>query len=397
MLDAVPAALLWAVAVWRAPSARQSPAKRSLWIAFVALAVAMTVRPVAIASSLDQALPLNNVSFLIKHLGGIAAAAAVVTFVHQMSEEKTGGLRTKRLPITVAFAAGLSMVVLFFATPQPFEASDLLIEYADDWRMALYGVIWPGYLGAALFTGTRLCWQWGRHRGTGLLGRGLRYIGVGTAVGMVYAAHRTVSILLRHFGHQPISHPLNEKISTALLFSSVVLIVIGSTLPALRRLRQWWQDYRNLIALYPLWFSLTEAVPAVRLDPPRGRRQERFVLSDAHSRLYRRTIEVRDAILTLGDHASPALRDRARAHVVASGLMGAQADVAAEACWLRAARASRLRHDTASGEPLPPTSGGRDLASEIQALRQLSAAYHAPLADTFAAQYDSPVRPEPPA
>lgn len=185
MLDTVPAVLLWAVTLWRAPSARQSPAKRSLWIAFLSLAVAMTVRPVAISTSTDDLLGVNNVSFLIKHLCGIAAASSVLSFVNDMSEEKNERLQASRLHIAIPIGTAAAITVLFFLTPQPVEVNDLLADYADDGRIAAYGVIWTAYLGAALFSGTRLCWQWGRQPGTGLLGRGLRVTGIGTAIGIV--------------------------------------------------------------------------------------------------------------------------------------------------------------------------------------------------------------------
>ncbi|MBO4258132.1 hypothetical protein GRC12_30300 [Streptomyces griseorubiginosus] len=41
-----------------------------------------------------------------------------------------------------------------------------------------------------------------------------------------------------------------------------------------------------------------------------------------------------------------------------------------------------------SGEALPPASGGRDLLSEILALKQLAAAYASDLTRAFAAKLD---------
>src|SRR5262249_50048801 len=157
--------------------------------------------------------------------------------------------------------------------------------------------------------------------------------------------------------------------SGLLLFSSLIFIVGGSTLPAVGRLHRWSREYRDLLQLHPLWLSLTEAVPSVRLDPPRGRTSEMLHPRHAHDRLHRPTIDIRDAVLALSEHASGSLRNQARAHVMASGLIGAQADVAAEACWIIGAKESRQRNEPSSGEPLPPASGGRDLPSEIHALK----------------------------
>ncbi|WP_436847000.1 DUF6545 domain-containing protein [Streptomyces atratus] len=95
-----------------------------------------------------------------------------------------------------------------------------------------------------------------------------------------------------------------------------------------------------------------------------------------HDRLYRRTIEIRDSVLTLADHAPAELRGRAYDHATSLGFIGAHADMTAKACWLAVAREERLRGAaTGSGEPMPPASGGRDLATEIRALTTLSTAY----------------------
>lgn len=80
MIDAIPAVLLWAVTIWRTRSAFRRPERLSLCLAFAALALAMTVRPVAIASAVDEPLHVTNLSFLVKHICGTVAAASVLTF-----------------------------------------------------------------------------------------------------------------------------------------------------------------------------------------------------------------------------------------------------------------------------------------------------------------------------
>jgi hypothetical protein len=388
MIDILSAVMLWLVTAWRTPAAWRDPSKRVLWTAFLALAVAMTIRLYFMAAPVDAVLHVNNLSALCKHLSGIAAAHSVLTFVHHMAEEKAAGLRSSRLHVAIPVTAAAIITALFFTTPQPHEAVDLLTEYATDWRIATYGVVFNAYLGAALFSASRLCWRWGRQPGTGLLGRGLRLTGIGTTIGIAYAIDRVLSVILRFIGHSPVTADTNETISGLLLFSSLIFIVAGSTLPAVGRLHRWSREYRDLLQLYPLWLSLTEAVPSVRLDPPRGRTSEMLHFRHAHDRLYRRTIEIRDAVLALSDHASSSLRNQARSHVMASGLIGAQADVAAEACWIIGAKESRQRNEPSSGEPLPPASGGRDLPSEIHALKQLARAYDSDLTRTFAAKLD---------
>jgi hypothetical protein len=134
------------------PAAWRNASKRVLWRAFLALPVAITLRLPSVAAPVDTAVGVNNLSSLCKRLGGIVAAHSVLTFVHNMAEEKAACLKSSRLHRVVPTAAAAIITVLFFATPQSHEAVDLLTEYAPDWRIAAYGGAWTAYLAAALFS-----------------------------------------------------------------------------------------------------------------------------------------------------------------------------------------------------------------------------------------------------
>ncbi|WP_308429053.1 DUF6545 domain-containing protein [Streptomyces brasiliensis] len=79
--------------------------------------------------------------------------------------------------------------------------------------------------------------------------------------------------------------------------------------------RAHWQ----LVSLYPLWRTLTDAVPDIRLNTPPTRLADTTDPRSTHDRLYWRTIEIRDAILTLADHAPPELRGHAYDHATGCG------------------------------------------------------------------------------
>lgn len=343
----------------------------------------MTVRPGAIASAVDEHLHVTNLTFLIKHVCGIVAAASALTFVADMAESKTE-MRVSRLHKAVPVVTVVLLAACFFATSQPHEAEDLLADYADHATILAYGVVWTSYLGAALLSATLLCFRWGRRPDSGLVGRGLILTGTGTAVGLVYALHRVAVLFIDYVGSSPLGEDVNHALSTGLLFLALLLIVLGSTLPAaprvLARIRAHWQ----LVSLYPLWRTLTDAVPETRLDSSPSLAADATNPLRTHDRLYRRTIEIRDSILTLADHAPAELRGRAYDHATSLGFIGAHADITAEACWLAVAREERLRGAaTGSGEPMPPASGGRDLATEIRALTTLSTAYRSRATQDF--------------
>lgn len=387
MIFLVPAALLWLIAAWRAPAATRDKRKRPLWSAFVALAVAMTLKPVDVSSALDEALNINDVAILCKHLAGILAAHSVLTFVHDMADERGPELRGTRQHIAVPLSTAGSLIVLFFTAPQPHETNDILTDYATDWRIALYGIVWSVFLAAALVSATRLCQQWGRHPDAGLLGRGLRLTGIGTTIGIAYAAHRLIALAMRFSGIDALGDEVDTKISNGLLFSALLFIIAGSTLPVGRRLAAWYPAHRDLLLLRPLWYDLTSAAPTVRYEEPRNRLVEGLNVRHSRTRLYRRGIEIRDAVLAIGSHAPAPLREEADAYVGRQGLVGAQAAVTAEACWVLTARLSHAAGNNPTppaSDIAPPASGGSDLYTETQALKQLSAAYHSDLVRNFA-------------
>ncbi|MGW9715146.1 MAB_1171c family putative transporter [Streptomyces albidoflavus] len=382
MIDFIPAALLWAVTIWRAGVTFRRRQGISLWVAFAALSVAMTVRPVAIASAADQFVHITNLSFLLKHVCGTVAAAAVLTFVGDMAEIH-GNFRASRMHRAVPIVTVTALVSLFLATPQPIEADDLLTDYASQATILVYGLVWTAYLGTALASATRLCWQWGRQPGGGLVGRGLLLTGAGTAVGLLYAGHRITALLFQYADRSLLGDRADEAVSTALLFFALLLIVSGSTLPVIPRILRGLHAHWSSARLYPLWRTLTDAVPSSRLDAPTGRFRDLAQFRRAHDRLYRRTIELRDAILTLSAFTTPEVRGRAYDHALASGVIGAQADVVAEACWLAVAREQCRRGQQPVGTAVPPASGGRDLPSETKALINLSSAYRSHTTQSF--------------
>ncbi|WP_127360943.1 MAB_1171c family putative transporter [Actinacidiphila soli] len=382
--------LLWVITLWRARSALREGKERGLWTAFCGVAVAMTMRPYPFGLALDRLSGVNDLSFLVKHLaGGVVAPAGLIAFVQRMSSSQWASSGYRRLRMALPILTGLAMVLLFVATPRPLEAADLLSDYASDGRITAYGTIWISYLLLALAAAARICWQWGRQAGMSLLGWGLRTVGAGAGVGIVYALHRIAAVLLRYARNSVPSTDTSDTTSTGLLVCSVLLFVIGSSLPALDKLRGWLRARTDLSQLYGLWHALTDATPSVRLDPPRGRSADLLDTRRIRKRLYRRTIEIRDAALTLSEHIPTALREQADEYVAGAGIRGTAAATAAEACCLEVARRARLRDDAPPGEHQLPAGGGRDLLSETQALKQLAHAFRSDLTHTFADTVDS--------
>ncbi|WP_416985067.1 MAB_1171c family putative transporter [Streptomyces sp. T028] len=365
-MSTVVLALLWVVAVWRAPSAVRSSKQRTLWVAFAALTLSMTLRHPAIMHAIDDGAGVNNLSTLLKHYLGITAAAAVLEFVYVITRPHTRtGVRQRMAAVGMTIAM---LTVLFAFVPRRTEAEDFFENSAGSVPATAYLLVWLTYLATAMAMATRLFWGSSRHAGAGWLHTGLRLLGVGTAVGVAYALSRAVYLVLRLTeAAGPHSDASASTFTDAMKHTAIGLILVGSSVPAVGVAWRAAQHWRYLRTLRPLWQDLTEAVPEVVLGEDLRRRELRM-------RLHRRVVEIRDAILALQPYVSAAQRDAADAAASA-----ARRDLA-EACWIETARHAKLaglvpydtvqRRDVGSADD----DAALDLEAEAQWLRRIEAA-----------------------
>ncbi|MEV6209584.1 MAB_1171c family putative transporter [Kitasatospora sp. NPDC051914] len=390
---------LWLVSVWRAPGAWRVPSKRPLWAAFTVLAAQMLLSFDSNAVRLDEAIGINSLSALLKHLASVAAAACVVSFLACASASATDkpgpSKKGHQLRAIVPSTAAIAMTVSFALAARPNEALDMFLAFPGDPWVTFYGVSWLTYFGWAMYATTALCLRWSRLPGPRPLKIGLAVVSAGTGIGIFYTLHRAAVLMAGQYGVRLLSPATNHSLNVLLMVVPLLLIAVGSTLPALDKAISAVRTQRDLTALYRLWRDLTDAVPSVRLDPLPSRLADALDLRANRSRLYRRTIEIRDAVMTLSDHASPDLRMRAHEYTSNAGLTGRALGRTSEACWIRAARHARMAGAPATGSAAAPIAGGLDLPSEVRALRGMSAVYFSPLATRFAATTSTALAQEP--
>ncbi|MDT3397706.1 MAB_1171c family putative transporter [Streptomyces sp. B1866] len=372
--------LLWAVALWRAPSAVRSARQRTLWAAFAALTGAMTLRVPDVMRAIDGAVGVNNLSTLLKHALGIVAAASVLEFVVVITrpEERAGA----RVRLGAAGAAMAAMGVLFAFVPRADEDVDFFERSAGSGIATAYQTVWLAYLGTAMAVATWLFWGSSRHAGAGWLRTGLRLLGAGTAAGVLYALCRAGYLLLRLTGAVGSGSDARAGgVTDVMKLLAIGLIVVGSSVPAVgvawRGARHGWYLWR----LRPLWRDLTAAVPEVVLDEELRRRELRM-------RLHRRVVEIRDAVLALHPYATADLRREAAAAGRGAGPGTASARATAEACWLETARRAKLAGrppvDLVERQPGAP-GDAVDLDAEARWLRAVGAARRGETVRRFAA------------
>ncbi len=376
--------LLWLVALWRGPSALRSSKQRTLWAAFAALTLSMTLRKPEVMYAIDSAAGVNNLSTLLKHFLGITAAAAVLEFVYAITRPE--GSNGARLRLCAAAATMLALTVLFTFMPRETEAEEFFESSTGSGTATVYLMVWLTYLGTAMASATWLFWGSSRHAGAGWLRTGLRLLGTGTAAGVAYSLTRAVYLVLRLVGAVDAGSDAGVSAATdTMKHLAIGLILIGSSVPAVgvawRAGRQW----LYLRRLAPLWTDLTSAVPEVVLGEELRRRELQM-------RLHRRVVEIRDAILALQPYVSAEQRDRAEAaarhkDTGAKAGTGGRHSALADACWVEAARRAKLagrapltdveRRDSASGD-------GLDLDAEARWLWQIEAARRGDVVRQFA-------------
>ncbi|MCY0931604.1 hypothetical protein OTB20_36560 [Streptomyces sp. H27-H1] len=370
-------AMLWAVTLWRAPSAVRTVKQRALWTAFAALTLSMTLRLPGVMRTLDDGAGVNNLSTLIKHCLGMIAAGAVVDFVVAIARPETG--RRLRARHYAALTAMTAMTVLFaFFVPRPHEMTDFFEETAGNGWATVYYLLFVVYLGIAMATATWLFWGSARHASALWLRTGVRLMGIGTAVGVLYTLMRAGYIASRLAGLTDATSDIAvDNVTDALKYLAIAFILIGSSIPAFGVAWRTVQDGRHYRQLQPLWQDLTKVTPDIVLKTG--------LLRSPRLRLYRRVIEIRDAALTLDAYTAGEVRERAHAAALQAGFDPATSP-AAEALWMRATREGKARGVLPVRGTQEPAAVGideLDFTTEVHRLIQLARIYHSAVADDF--------------
>ncbi|MFG3199838.1 MAB_1171c family putative transporter [Streptomyces sp. NPDC048208] len=377
--QAATAGLLWAVAIWRLPSATNSRKQRTLWGAFAALAVAMTFEVPALAHAVDSATGVNSLATLIKHLFGVLASSAVLEFV--IAVVRPRGFLPVSVRRSMTLIAMLALIVFFALSPRVHESKDFFEDNSSSTAPTIYMTVFVLYIGTAMTVATWLFLSASRIAPSGWLRSGLRILGAGTAVGIAYSVQRAAFLVLLALGHdQTASKHTENDLSSLLKTIAILLILLGSCLPPIPVMLHTLHNARALRRLAPLWQGLSAGTPHVVLKTPIQR--HRISL-----RLHRRIIEINDASVTLREYVPASLKTEARNQAATSGLAGEAMEAVAEACWLAAAsKRAQLGYAPLRGLP-HPTPGAVDLDpdNELRWLAQVSTAYHTrPLVRAFA-------------
>ncbi|MEV7521414.1 MAB_1171c family putative transporter [Streptomyces sp. NPDC091371] len=368
-------ALMWALVIWRAPSAFSGAhPSRLLWGLLIAMAVTLTTRVPAVEHLIRITTGSPDLSVLVKHLVGLAANWFMLEYVITVHGRKPRRAARERLRIVLAVTAGLALTVLFvffFEHDPDGPASRVTDAHLGDPAVRLYEGIVYAYLGTSTALSAKLFWSNRRSMPQGLLRAGVVCLAGGCALGFVYTAYRVVFLARQQSRPQDPGPGTFDPVSETLPVVALLLLVAGLVLPPMRTLARYLHDQYALWRLHPLWSDLLQAVPAVAFGPRVGRTRDLFILGDRTLDVAHRAFEIRDACLVLRDRFAATHPD---GPVADSGapLGGEVSDAGAEAAWLFAA----LHEDSDAGHTvIPLPSDARTPGEEIAWLLKVAAAY----------------------
>ncbi|MFE3559559.1 MAB_1171c family putative transporter [Streptomyces sp. NPDC059193] len=368
--------LAWIVVIWRAPSAFTTRANRALWATFAAGAIGLSTRPPRIAGFLESVTGMGDVTLLIKHLAIVAAASFLLDYVHAI-HKRPGQERAARLRLLFTGTAVVVLTCVFvFLLPHDYTGAYGIDAHFGDPGVQLYlGVLCIVYAATSL-QATVLFWSNRRHVPPGLLRVGVTCLAAATANGVLYTLYRIYFVLregdstVLDADGNPV--PPTDPISELLPAVSVVLLVLGVSIPPTRALVRYFRDQYALWRLHPLWADLVTAVPHVVLGTPTSRVRDLFTFGDRSLDVAHRAFAIRDAAL--------ALRDDTPAEEPASAVPDPPEDedpARTEARWLRLSVQQRAQNLPAPALPamLDRTTGGRTPREEIAWLLTVANAY----------------------
>ncbi|OKI25057.1 MAB_1171c family putative transporter [Streptomyces sp. CB03911] len=367
-------ALVWALVLWRAPSALAGPrASRVLWGFLVSGAAALTSRPTAVAGPVRALTGSPDLSVLLMHLFGLTAchfAVEYVIAVHGRRPARPAGARI-RLALLAAAAAGLTLVFTVLMVHDPSGPPSRVTDaHFGDPAVRLFEGIFYVYMGSASVLAARLFWSNRHGVAAGVLRTGVRLLAAGFAVGAGYTGYRVV-FLLRQDSRPDVAGPgVFDPVSEFLPVVMILLLAAGLALPPLGALARWAGHQRALWRLHPLWSDLVAAAPGVAFGPRVGRVRDLFTIGDRTLDVAHRAFEIRDAALVLRDRVAAGCPAHADPRPSAAHPDPARA----EAAWL-AAVLSPSPDDCRCAAGAPGAWTARTPAEETAWLLRVAAAY----------------------
>jgi hypothetical protein len=330
------------VGIWRAVRARRTGSGSGLAVSLIALGAAFCF--LSNRAQLVESEIYPSLGRLLSNLATMVAAYGIGLTVAEISGTRDRGRRTRLVALGVALTL---LTVMFFSTSDLPRGIGLFDElYRTHPTLVVYVFTYTVYLGFAVIDIGVMAAVTIRASG-GALRAGLVLLLLASAFAVAYLAGKVVATIraleadhpAKALCHGPFS-TLPCTLDVGFPAVSVLLIVLGLTIPSVPGLAAARRDARTLRLLRPLRAHLTRRFPEiVRIDPGGPSRRERLLTAMS---------ETNDGLI----------------------LAGVTPDLAAPA-------AARLVRDLPDepGEAEPSAAGAEPFAADVARLRAIARAY----------------------
>ena len=296
--------VLWLAAISRVVASirRPDPARISMTVAAVCIAVAFTLIGSIAGVAFDELVGLPNVAELVQHLFFAVATFATLRFLHLL---RLGAIprRSNVLQVAVCATVCLVMVGLFGAIPlRDHTASNFAVEYAVALAAVAYRGVFYSYLvyclvGIIVICRRNMVQAAAAHRGSGVSHEStatavsLAAIAIGSALAILASVAGLLTMVLRHLSGEEV--PFLVTVNSVSVALAALFAGIGVLAPVpVEGFLRWRRARQTSAQLSPLWSGLTRAVPDVVLPVP----ATRSPIARAELASTRQRIEIADAL-----------------------------------------------------------------------------------------------------
>lgn len=296
--------VLWLAAISRVVASirRPDPARISMTVAAVCIAIAFTLTFSIAGVAFDDLVGIPNAAELVQHLFFAVATFATLRFLHLL---RLGAIprRSNVLQIAVCVMVCLTMIGLFAAIPLRGQTStNFAVEYADTLAAVAYRAVFYSYLvyclvGIIIICRRNMMQAFAAHRGGGASHEStataisLAFITVGAGLAILASIAGLSTMVLRYLTGQEAQ--LLVLMNAGAVALAALFAGIGVLAPApVEAFLRWRRARQTSAHLSPLWSGLTQAVPDVVLPIP----ATRSPIARAELASTRQRIEIADAL-----------------------------------------------------------------------------------------------------
>lgn len=286
--------------------------RQGLALALAGLAVGATALVAPVYAALTRLTGVANVGEPIARCALMACAVGILGMVAHFAVRagaaaggstvgrgRSGWLRRRRTWLAVAIAV---LWACFALGPQGQQVRSYMVAFAREPAVQVYTLVFVAFVGGAFAELLRLGWRM-RATMTGQLATSGRLISLGAAAGCLYVLLRLVGLGALAADRPAVLEALAWPGAVLAAAASILLVAGTLWLAAVARARaasEGLTAHARSVRLYPLWRDLVRLRPSIAMEPDPGPVREVLSVRTGAWRLYRRVIELLDAVRILG-------------------------------------------------------------------------------------------------